>query len=84
MYLFRPALSRKHKFPEGDIDVTCIYSKQDITVWFGGFLISHRFGWAGTLGFKDKRIKNIRANGRHSADFKRLHLWSERIDRDLS
>lgn len=88
VYMFRPAVDRSFPFPDGDINVTCIYSKGDLAVWSGGLFLRlhHPFGWAGTLGFKDERIKNIRSSGLHSADFRgsKLRFWADYIERDLS
>lgn len=84
IYLFRPAVSRNWVFPTGDINVTCIYSHQDVAVWLGGLLMfKHPFGWAGTLGFKDPRVKHIQSRGLHNADFKRVGYWANEIHKDL-
>jgi hypothetical protein len=67
-YLFRPAMTTKWIFPEYT-HITCVHSKGDWPVFFGGLLIGHEFGWAGRNGFKDPNVRNIRTRGHHSSDF---------------
>jgi hypothetical protein len=69
VFLFRPAMSRRYKFPSPGTHITCIHSRGDIAIFFGGLLFKHKFGWAGRKGFKDPRVNNIRSTGRHGADF---------------
>jgi hypothetical protein len=82
VWMFRPAMSTRYKFPAGDINVKCVYSKGDWAILIGGLLLHHRFGMAGRSGFKDPRIENIKAHGGHSADFKRIHYWAEMVDKE--
>jgi len=86
VYMFRPAMSRRHKFAQPE-KVTCWYSPADLPVWFGGMLwFKHPFGWAGTLGFKQPGVTNIRSHGGHSNDFHGANLMGcmDYIEADLA
>ena len=87
VFLFRPAMSRWHKFPMyQDTKVFCIYSPQDIAIWAGALgLFHHPFGLAGARGFRSPYVKNIKSHGSHAHDFKsnNLKYWTDFIDTTL-
>lgn len=83
VYMFRPAMSRKWKAPQGTI-TTCIYSKNDLAILVGSWLLFHPFGAAGRKGFDDSNILNIQSTGGHSEDFANSPMWAKYIDGRLN
>lgn len=92
VFLFRPAMSRWHKFPQyQDTKTFCIYSKQDYTILAGSMALYHPFGLAGFSGFRSAFVTNLKSHGGHSDDFQHesegplfgLQYWSSFIDRNL-
>ena len=89
VFLFRPAMSRWHKFPQYQGTRTfCIYSKQDYTILGGSLLLFHPFGLAGFSGFRSPFVTNLRSHGGHSDDFKddsmfNLDYWADHIDMQI-
>jgi len=92
VFLFRPAMSRKHRFYRlfnTGTKVYCIYSRQDYTVIGGSLLAFHPFGIAGARGFKDPFVHNLKSEGAHSDDFHydspkyNVLYWANYIDKQL-
>jgi hypothetical protein len=54
------------RYPE---NVTCLYSPKDWAVRFGSLMVWHPFGPAGTKGFEQSRINNIKFTCGHSDYF---------------
>lgn len=50
--------------------VHCFYSRRDLAVRIGSRLLLHPFGSAGTQGFDQKGVTNIRADAGHSDYFR--------------
>jgi hypothetical protein len=88
-FLFRPAMSRWHRFPQyQDTKTFCIYSKQDYTILGGSMLLFHPFGLAGYSGFRSAYVTNLKSHGAHSDDFKDdslfpLDFWAKYIQNHL-
>ena len=88
VFLFRPAMSRWHRFPQyHDTKTFCIYSKRDYTILLGGTLLwfKHPFGLAGFSGFRSPFVRNIRSRGGHGDDFHkgRVDEWADFVDLSL-
>jgi hypothetical protein len=85
VFMFRPAMSRWHRFGKSDTDIYCMYSHADWAVWGGSALLIHPFGLAGALGFKSRYVTNIGTQGGHSEDFKHTQVayWALFIDNKL-
>lgn len=86
VFLFRPAMSRWHKFPAyQDTKIYCIYSPQDYTIWMGSLALYHPFGLAGARGFKNPYVKNVKSHGPHGHDFvsNNLEHWANFVDTTL-
>lgn len=92
VFLFRPAMSRRHKFYRliNGTKVYCIYSPGDWTIRLGGILWFHPFGFAGLKGFKDPFVTNLKSEGGHSEDFRfhngkyNVNYWADWIDDKLN
>ena len=73
VFLFRPAMSKYYQFPltAKNTAVYCVHASSDWVIWFGSLVPHHAFGIAGTVGFSDPLVNNIRSKGRwnHSTDF---------------
>ena len=89
VFLFRPAMSRWHRFPDQSHTKTfCIYSKQDYTILGGSLLLFHPFGLAGYKGFRSPYVTNLKSHGGHSDDFKddslfNLDYWAIYLDKEI-
>lgn len=86
VFLFRPAMSRWHKFPMyQDTKIHCIYSPQDYTIWAGALALYHPFGLAGVRGFRSPYVKNHKSHGSHSHDFssQNIEYWANFVDTTL-
>jgi len=86
VFLFRPAMDRDYGFIHRETKIYCIYSKKDVTIWFGSTLLFHKFGAAGAKGFRDDLVTNIKSKGGwgHSSDFnplKQRQYWANYIAR---
>jgi hypothetical protein len=90
VFLFRPAMSRWHKFPQyQDTKTFCVYSKQDYTILGGSLLLFHPFGLAGFSGFRSPFVTNLKSHGAHSDDFKddsmfNLDYWTTWVDKQIT
>jgi hypothetical protein len=90
VFLFRPAMSRWHRFPQyQDTKTFCVYSKQDYTILGGSLLIFHPFGLAGFSGFRSPFVTNLKSHGAHSDDFKDdsmfpLNYWVTYVDNQIN
>jgi len=82
-FLFRPAMSRWHRFPQyQDTKIFCIHSKQDWTIFMGSMALYHPFGLAGFSGFRSPYVTNIKSHGPHSHDFHadNVGCWAHFVD----
>ena len=84
VFMFRPAMRRNWKFPEGNTGIRCIYSRQDYAILAGSALLFHPFGMAGFKGFKNptKLKRNTLGKGDHNNDFSDRHIdrWASYSD----
>ncbi len=78
VFMFRPAMSKSWKFPEGNTSIHCIYSRQDYAILAGAKLLWfwHPFGMAGFNGFKNptKLKRNTLGSGHHNSDFSNRNI----------
>lgn len=81
VFMFRPAMPRKWKFPDNATEVHCIHSRGDWAILAGAMMrFGHPFGLAGRVGFKDKQVVNLKTHGGHNADFDdKLQYWGAYI-----
>ena len=86
VFLFRPAMSRWHRFPmyQGT-KIHCIYSKQDWAIFAGSLALYHPFGLAGFSGFRSPYVNNVESKGAHSDDFKDKNIakWADFVTEKL-